>query len=108
MQWFRKDSSFAFVPVAMSQGKQDRVRQAAEAIARMCLMGRDEYEKALLSSEKDGTLSISEQTKRANEEQGKKMKFYKFQRYVITSGSEAFRIAMDQADECTRRIRGES
>lgn len=108
MQWFRKDGSFAFVPVAISQAKQDRARQAAEAIERMCFMGRVEYEKELLSSEEDGTLSISEQTKQANEEQGKKMKFYKFQRYVITSGSQAFRDAMEQADESTRRIRGES
>jgi tRNA dimethylallyltransferase len=108
MQWFRKDGSFAFVPVPISQVKQDRLSQAAETIERMCSMGRDEYEKELLSRGEDGTLSKSEQTKRANEDQGKKMKFYKFQRYVITSGSEAFRDAMEQADECTRRIRGES
>jgi tRNA dimethylallyltransferase len=108
MQWFRKDGSFAFVPVPISQAKQDRVNQAAEAIERMCSMDRNEYEKELLSEKEDGTLSMSEQTKRVNEEQGKTMKFYNFQRHLITSGSEASRDAMEQADECTRRIQEKS
>jgi tRNA dimethylallyltransferase len=108
MQWFRKDGSFAFVPVPVSQVKQDRVNQAAEAIERMCSMDRSEYEKELSSENKDGNVSVSEQTKRVNEEQGKKMKFYNFQRHLITSDSEAFRDALEQADECTRRIQGRS
>ena len=106
MQWFRKDGSFAFVPVPISEPKQERVSQAADAIERLCSLTRNEYEQELQTNNADGELSISEQMKRANEEQGKKMKFYHFKRHLIKPGSDAFREVMEQADECTRRING--
>ena len=107
MQWFRKDVSFVFVPVSVSEAKQVRVSKATVDIERMCSLPPGEYKQELSSTKEDGSVSVSEQTKEANEKQGEKMKLYQFKRHVITPGSAAFREVMAQADECTRRIRQE-
>jgi len=107
MQWFRKDGSFVFVPVPIAEAKRDRVSQASEAIERLCSLTRDGYEQELTSTKGDGTLSVSEQTKQANEEQGKKMKFYQFKRHLIKPGSEIYQEVMEQADESARRLQGQ-
>lgn len=107
MQWFRRDSSFAFIPVPISEPKQVRVRQATEAIERLCSLPRNEYEQELESTKEDGTITVSEQTKRTNEEQGKRMKFYQFKRHLIKPGSDVFPEVTKQADECTRRLQSQ-
>jgi tRNA dimethylallyltransferase len=107
MQWFRRDGTFVFVPVPIAKSKQERVIQAAEAIERMCSLPRDEFELELKSSkdDDDDDLSISEQMKRTNEEQGKGMKFYQFKRHLIKPRSDCYARVMKEADECSRRLR---
>lgn len=108
MQWFRKDGSFVFVPVGLADTKADRVRIVSEAIEQLCSIPRDEYEKEIQSTKNDGSLTMSEQTKQANEGQGKTMKFYHFQRHLIKPQSTALEQVMAEADECTRRIGSQS
>jgi tRNA dimethylallyltransferase len=107
MQWFRRDGSFAFVPVPISEPKQERVRQAADAVERLCLMPRSDYENELKSMNDDGTVPVSEQTKRVNEQQGKKMKFYQFKRHLIKPGSDAFRDVIEQAIKCAEQLKSQ-
>jgi len=51
-------------------------------------------------------LPLSAQTKIANEEQGKQMKFYKPQRYIIQKGTKEYEDIMLEVDQCTKRIQG--
>jgi tRNA dimethylallyltransferase len=104
MQWFRKDDAFAFVPVSLEATKGERVEAAARMINDMCILSRRDYEEALLPVDTRGEVPLSYQTRLTNEEQGKKMKFYQFQRYKLARGSHAFEFMLKQADECTARI----
>uniref|UniRef100_A0A7R9ZQ88 tRNA dimethylallyltransferase n=1 Tax=Craspedostauros australis TaxID=1486917 RepID=A0A7R9ZQ88_9STRA len=100
MAWFRKDKDFCFVPVPLLQSKTDRVAVTAQEVMRLIAMSRDDYE-AELSSPK----SQSAQTKKRNEAQGKTMKFYKFQRHLLTKGSAELERALQEAIECSNRMR---
>lgn len=104
MQWFRKDDVFAFVPVSLEATKAERVEAAASMINDMCLLSRRDYEEALLPLDALGEVPLSYQTRLTNEEQGKKMKFYQFQRYKLTRGSHEFESLVKQADECRARL----
>lgn len=100
MKWFRKDNKFIFCPVLLSDSKESRVQHAADTIWNMCQLPRQDYEKELVE---DGSLSV--RTKRANEAQGKGMKFYQFQSQTLKPGTSEFQLVLQQADECTRRMR---
>jgi len=50
--------------------------------------------------------SISAQTKRLNEEQGKKMKFYVPRRHKLIKGSDEYKKLLEEAGECIKRIQG--
>lgn len=102
MSWFRKDKKFVFIPVTL--GDKDRVDSAANKIQELCEISREEYEKSLLEEDADGNIPESYKTRIANEQQGKKMKFYKFKRYKLEKDSEEFKSQLDTADECTEKI----
>jgi tRNA dimethylallyltransferase len=103
MQWFLRDGTFAFLPVPIAKSKQERVNQAAEAIGHLCALPGDEFKLELKSSKDDDSLSISEQMKQTNEEQGKEMKFYQFKRHLIKKPrSDCYTKVMKEADECSR------
>ena len=99
MSWFRKDKEFIFVPVALDAVKTDRVALAAGAIQNYCQMTREEYERKL-----DGGDEESARSKETNEKQGKNMKFYQFDRHILTKGSSEFQSALAEALECRQRI----
>eukprot|EP00546_Thalassionema_frauenfeldii_P018076 CAMPEP_0178900782 /NCGR_PEP_ID=MMETSP0786-20121207/3659_1 /TAXON_ID=186022 /ORGANISM="Thalassionema frauenfeldii, Strain CCMP 1798" /LENGTH=319 /DNA_ID=CAMNT_0020571813 /DNA_START=754 /DNA_END=1713 /DNA_ORIENTATION=- len=102
MAWFRKDRKFVFIPVTL--GDKDRVDSAANKIQELCEISREEYEKSLLEEDAEGNIPESYKTRLANEQQGKKMKFYKFKRYKLEKDSEEFKSQLDSADECTEKI----
>jgi tRNA dimethylallyltransferase len=99
MLWFRKDTTFVFVPVDVLQPKVDRAEAAARQVDRMIRKSRLEYD-----AERTSTGSISEQTRRETELQAKRMKTYQRQIHVLRSGSEELASAIRQADECTSRV----
>lgn len=99
MSWFRKDADFMFVPVEIDTPKSKRVENLASDIIKFCQMSREAYEKELKSLE-----STSAFCKKTNEEQGKGMKFYQFQQYLLKPGSEEFRTALSEALECRERM----
>jgi len=129
MQWFRRDDEFAFVPIRMDDDKDERVRNAAEIIADLCKLRREDFDAELNSSSTkndDGTgdggggppntdiggylrPSLSAQTKSNNERQGKTMKFFiskRVQRVQLVDGTDELTRVMAEADECTRLVQG--
>ena len=92
MKWFRKDKEFMFVPVSLKLDKSDRVAAAANAINRFCELSREEYETELYGDD-----HISAQTKKANVEQGNKMKFYLPERHILTQGSKEYEDIVTEA-----------
>lgn len=100
MAWFRKDEEFVFVPVPLQLGKADRVDLVSRDIKAYCQMSREDYEKNLESAE-----SKSAQCKKENEGQGKAMKFYQFNRYILKPGSQEYMDALAEAVACRDRIR---
>ena len=105
MQWFRKDGTFAFVPVLLKSSKADRVDATAKMIHDMCQLSRQDYEEALLPEDAAGNVPVSYQARLANNEQGKKMKLYQFKRYKLEKGSKEFESMLEQADECMVRLK---
>ena len=99
MQWFRRDASFAFVPVDMGAGKGERAKDSARTIGELCRLGRAEFDEVLASDD-----SVSARTKAENEGQGKGMKFFISKRSVLVEGREEFDALLLEADECTRRV----
>ena len=101
MQWFRRDAQFTFVPVVTTQSKDLRNQATAKIIADMCSLSRDDYDRDLFSD-----TSLSANTKRANEAQGKQMKFYRGKRCILIDASDNLRQILTEADECTAIIQG--
>lgn len=100
MQWFRRDKDFVFVPIALESDNKDAcVESAAKEIGRLLTVSRKEFDQ-----ERNHPEGISEQTRQANEAQGKKMKTYQFVRYTLTDGSQAFQGILDRADACRQRF----
>jgi tRNA dimethylallyltransferase len=99
MSWFRKDQDFMFVPVSLSLSKSERVEAAASAIQRCCAMPRKDFESELSADD-----SISAISKKKNEDQGKTMKFYKFERHILKAGTQEFDNAFSQAVEFRNRM----
>ena len=113
MQWFRKDSEFAFIPVDMERDKAERVKEVANVIAGMCQLSRKDFDAQLFMSvnqenvdatSSDENLPISARTKLLNSQQGKGMKFFISKRVRLVMDSIEFRNALVDADECTRLI----
>jgi hypothetical protein len=98
MSWFRKDKDFMFIPVSLSSEKSERVKEAAAIIQRKCHMSRNEYEKELYACD-----SISAISKKNNEEQGKKMKYYQFEQ-KLKSGTDEYDQCLSEAVECRKRM----
>ena len=101
MAWFRKDKEFMFVPISLKLDKPDRVSAAANAINRLCGLSREDYERELFGGED----YVSGKTKRQNEDQGKKMKFYKPTRHILTLGSKEYEDILTEAIKCRSRFR---
>ena len=99
MQWFRKDQSFVFVPVAMEDSKAARVEQAAKAIEGMVRLSRDDYDQQCFAQD-----SVSTKTRKENEAQGKGMKFYQMKRYKLLPGTPELESALQEADRCTNQL----
>ena len=99
MQWFRKEKDFVFVPVSLSLDKADRVNDAANRIQRYCQLSRQEFEKELFAD--DGESAIA---KVKNQEQGKGMKFYRFERHILKPGATEYSECFSQALECRKRM----
>lgn len=113
MQWFRKDSEFAFIPVDMERDKAERVKEVANVIAGMCQLSRKDFDAQLImgvnqenvdATSSDKNLPISARTKLLNSQQGKGMKFFISKRVRLVMDSIEFRNALVDADECTRLI----
>ncbi len=100
MAWFRKDKEFMFVPVSLQLEKSDRVQAAANAINRLCELSREDYENELFGGD-----SVSGNTKKQNEDQGKKMKFYIPKRHILTLGSQEYEDVLAEAIECRSSFR---
>jgi tRNA dimethylallyltransferase len=99
MQWFRKDDQFVFVPVSVGDEKRKRVKDAAIALEHFINLPRDEFERECFSND-----SVSAKTQKANEDQGKTMKFYQFQRYILKPGTSELERALQVADQCTNQL----
>ena len=99
MQWFRREDQFVFVSVPLSKSKEERVEGAMRQIERMVALPREEYDRERLGEESESAM-----TRMKNEEQGKKMKFYQFERYILKNGSPELAQALKQADDCTSRL----
>lgn len=107
MQWFRKDPEFAFIPVDMQCNKSERVNQAAEYIADMCQMTREQFDAQLnMKCDDNDHLPLSARTKMENEKQGKGMKFFISKRKKLVPDSAEMKDAIANADECTKLLQG--
>ena len=104
MQWFRRDDEFVFVPVQMDYEKEKRSSAAASIISDMCKLSASEFEAELSKADDNGDASLSAKTKKENELQGKKMKFFISKRSVLSVGSEEFVSLLKEADECTKMV----
>lgn len=106
MQWFRRDEEFAFIPVPMEKGKEERIKVASGIIADMCKLPRKLFEDELSLDAKEGNqdLLLSAQTKSDNEKQGKKMKFFVSKRVKLRENSDEFFSVLKEADECTQLV----
>ena len=100
MSWFRKDKDFLFVPVSILSNKSERVEAAAKEIQKYCQMTREAFETELSSED-----SASAIAKKRNEGQGKKMKFYQFERHILKAGTPEFERALSQAVEFRNRVK---
>ena len=100
MSWFRKDKDFLFVPVSLALEKSVRLESAASAITEICHLSRKAYEN-LCNTE----TSVSAQYKKANEEQGKSMKFYQSERHILKAGTPELNRVRAEAIELTNSIR---
>eukprot|EP00986_Skeletonema_menzelii_P012388 scaffold6832_cov81-Skeletonema_menzelii.AAC.11 len=107
MQWFRRDDDFVFVPVRMDCGKEERASEAANIISNMCKLSSANFEAELASSDCEGNVPLSAQTKIENELQGKKMKFFMSKRTHLTEGSNEFLALLKEANECTKMVQDE-
>jgi tRNA dimethylallyltransferase len=99
MSWFRKDKDFMFVPVSLQLEKSNRVEESASKILQYCALSREDYEKELLSEESASAIS-----KKSNEEQGKKMKFYQFERHILKVGTNELDECFSKAVECREKM----
>lgn len=99
MQWFRKDKDFMFVPVSGKLEKSDRVEEAASKILEYCQLPRNDFVEQLQSTDSASAIS-----KKNNEEQGKKMKFYQFERHILKPGTREFDECVSQAVECRQKM----
>jgi tRNA dimethylallyltransferase len=124
MQWFRRDDEFAFVPIQMNDMKDIRVSNAANIIAGLCQLRRDDFDMELRSSsstlvpssndaddltnkrDEERQPSLSTQTKLDNEKQGKTMKFFISKRMHLVNGMAEFTRIMSEADRCTLLVQG--
>jgi tRNA dimethylallyltransferase len=113
MQWFRRDDEFAFVPIRMDDEKDSRVKNAAEMIANLCKLRREDFDSELrpCGAKDDGDCVappyyLSARTKLENERQGKTMKFFISRRVHLLDGTDEFKRVMAEADECTRLVQG--
>lgn len=106
MQWFRKDAEFVFIPVDMECTKEERVKQAANYIADMCKLSRDDFEAQLCCTNDEDIeqLSLSAHTKLVNEQQGKGMKFFISRREKLVTDSVELADAIEDADKCTKLL----
>jgi tRNA dimethylallyltransferase len=114
MQWFRRDNEFAFIPIQMNDTRGIRVRNAANIIADLCQLRRDDFDMELRSSstlltnkrDEERQPSLSVQTKLDNERQGKTMKFFISKKIHLVHGMAEFTRIMSEADRCTRFVQG--
>jgi len=123
MQWFRRDDEFAFIPIQMNDAKDIRVRNAANIIADLCQLRRDDFDMELRSSstlrpssddaddftnkrDEERQPSFSIQTKIDNERQGKTMKFFISKRIHLVHGMAEFTRILSEADRCTCLVQG--
>ncbi len=107
MQWFRRDDDFVFVPVRMDCEKEERATEAANIISTLCKLSAANFEAELASSDSEGNVPLSAQTKIENELQGKKMKFFMSKRTLLTKGSNDFSALLKEANECTKMVHDE-
>jgi tRNA dimethylallyltransferase len=98
MQWFRRDKDFVFVPVTSDGQKETRVEDAAVEIGRLLTLSREDFDSERLDSN-----SINEQTRQANEAQGKTMKTYQFSRRHLLADSKLLQETLERADACRNR-----
>ena len=110
--------------VAMDDDKDERVRNAAEIIADLCKLRREDFDAELNSSstknddgtgdggggppntdiEGDRRHSLSAQTNAKR--QGNSMKFFINKRVHLVDGTDELTRVMAEADECTRLVQG--
>lgn len=120
MQWFRRDDEFAFVPIQLNDTKDIRVSNAANIIAGLCQLRRDDFDMERSTSSTLGLgsdcddltnrqderrqSSLSAQTKLDNEKQGKTMKLFISKRMHLLKAE--FTCIMSEADRCTLLVQG--
>ncbi len=98
MAWFRKDSSFVFVPVPMQLPPEDRIIQTTQHIQQLLLSSN--YESELTSS-----TSSSAQTRQLNQQQGPKMKFFIPKPHdVLHKGTDEYNHILKQAETCRKQL----
>lgn len=109
MQWFRKDEKFTFIPVDVSAA--NRIDKAANLIQTFCSFPRSHFDQLLNESypysdtDVQSIQSLSKMMKTQNENQGKKMKFYKSKRHTLIEGSDAFERILIDADSCVELLK---
>ena len=98
MAWFRKDSSFVFVPVPMQLPPEDRIIQTTQHIQQ--LLCPTNYESELTSPN-----SSSVQTRQLNQQQGPKMKFFIPKPHgVLHKGSDEYNRILEQVQTCRTQL----
>jgi tRNA dimethylallyltransferase len=102
MQWFRRDKECIFIPVDLSSDitKDQRIEEAAKMIMNFCIISREDYEMELTR----GEFSLSEKTKKVNEEQAKGMRVFLGKRNIYKQGSDELKKILQVADTCTSKI----
>jgi tRNA dimethylallyltransferase len=114
MQWFRKDTEFAFIPIDIECNKTDRVKKAARLIADMCQLSRRDFDAQISFNGHDNQgeikndciqLPISAVTKIANEEQGKGMKFFISKREKLVLDSTELKTIVADTDKYVKMLR---
>jgi tRNA delta(2)-isopentenylpyrophosphate transferase len=116
MQWFRKDETFIFIPVPLTEPSETRVDTVANYIKNFCTMARTDFDKELSpggqeknKKKKEGdmnleNMSLSTRIKYVNEQQGKSMKFYQSKPHKLVEGSHEYDEVLNEADICTSQI----
>ena len=87
------------MPVLVSVSKEERIHASANQIFDMIQMPRDQFDQECFSES-----SISQETRKSNETQGKGMKVYQFRRYLLKPETPIYNEILRQADECTSRV----